>query len=797
MGNAAAIVATLDMTRGKFVTEIEKTNQDLGKLKTSAADTAAAIVLTDRALGEDKGNKALQDNLKILKSDLEATTREIKLLENQKKSLDAALGSRPESSSAPDESARYEAHLRRMDEQERSQRAHAAMASVKTPLRQMPVASGPQAEIRNWQWDEKGGAGGGHGGKGMGNLAMRNAELMHSGRSFVDMMAAGMSPLQAFLMEAPRLFQAFAGSLGALLAPVAILAGGGMFVKWLHDGQEAAKALRLETAGIATNMNNVAGASAENLTRTLAAATEQLDKVSAAQSSTGNRILNALTGGGVTKADVGAAMAVRAGVQNRLDETQGRKLELDQRAFTGDPRVESERLLVEFAEKRNEIYRQVAARQLVDGREAVRQAEAELALKQAILERTQQARQNEVGEETQGTAIRRYGKNVESELARAHLERTQADLANGPQEGPEYQHNFNQVTAAQTAKDEADKRQRERDADIDLRKRNANLRGSSDDIAYQKAVNDRDAIQGKLDDPGTKADERKGLEADLAEAKAQVRNLAKQSLQKGFEFDKLGIQTDQGRGPQERVNAIEKELALIERERKVNREKNGDDAVVNAQLNAQAHALKTEKEDIEESERKALSTAKAQTEEMKLHQSGHEGLAKVEAIRQQYEERILEAQRLGKTELAQQYQLQQKMAMEQARMAAYFSTPGQQAAERNRQSAIARAKERFERDDGLQSIHRGMDGKPIDGYDPLLDERRAFGDHSAYDPKTGAPLRGPAAAAAGAAEPDRRQQAGADPQVQPASDEAGMGKTVSLLGEIKTILDQRLDLKIP
>ena len=377
------------------------------------------------------------------------------------------------------------------------------------------------------------------------------------------------------------------------------------------------------------------------------------------------------------------------------------------------------------------------------------------------------------------------------------MERARADLANGPQEGPEYQHNFNQVTAAQTAKDEADKRQRERDADFDLRKRNANLRGSGDDIAYQKAVNDRDAIQGKLDDPGTKADERKALEAELAEAKAQVHNLAKQSYQKGFEFDKLGIQTDQGRGPQERINAITKELDLIERERKVNREKNGDDAVVNAQLNAQAHALKTEKEDIEESERKALSTAKEQTLEMKLQQSGHEGLAKIEAIRQQYQERILEAQRLGKVELAEQYQLQQKMAMEQARMAAYYSTPGQQAAERNRQRAIEQATERFKRDDGLQSIHRGMDGKPIDGYDPLLDERRAFGDHSGYDPKTGAPLRGPAAAAPRDAEPDRRQQGGADPQAQPPGDETSGGKAVSLLGEIKTILDQRLDLRIP
>ena len=404
MGKAAEIVATLDMTRGKFVTEIEKTNQDLGKLKTSAADTAAAIVLTDRALAQDKGNKALQDNLKILKSDLEATTREIKLLETQKKSLDVALSARPASagSSAPDESARYEAHLRKMDEQERSRRAHAAMASVETPLREMPMASRARADV-NFRKSLEPGSAGGHGrSHGLGNLAMRNAELMHSGRSFVDMLAAGMSPLQAFLMEAPRLFQAFAGTLGALLAPVALLAGGGMFVKWLHDGQEAAKALRLETAGIATNMNNVAGASAENLAKTLAAATEQLDKVTAAQSSTGNRILNALTGGGVTKADVGAAMGVRAGVQHRLDETQGRRLELDQRQFTGDPRVESERLLVEFAEKRNEIYRQVAARQLVDGREALRQAEAELALKQAILERTQQAKKNEVGEETQG-----------------------------------------------------------------------------------------------------------------------------------------------------------------------------------------------------------------------------------------------------------------------------------------------------------------------------------------------------------------------------------------------------------
>ena len=801
MGNAAAIVATLDMTRGKFVTEIEKTEKDLGELKTSAADTAAAIVLTDRALASDKGNKALQDNLKVLKSDLAATTREIKLLETQKKALDAAMSARPAASgpSAPDESARYQEHLRKMDEQERSQRAHAAIEArmnAPTPLREMPAASRAQAEIRRGYaapTEEPGG----HGGQGPGAVMMRNAELMHSGRAFASEMAAGASPLQAFLMEAPRLFQAFASSLGALIAPVAMLVGGGALVGWLASAKKEAKELRDETAMIGTNLGSTAGANAEVLEKALAAAVANADKVRDKFNSTGNAFVNGLTGGnGVQDRDVRAADDQKQRIEAKLNDARERDQGFAQRSFAGDQGVEADKIRLEYAQKRDEIYKRTTAENLQGAKDELALAVQARDLKLEELARTQKARQNEVDEETYIAGIQRYGKNVESETAKAHLLRAQADLKNGPQEGPEYRHNLNQVANAQTASDEHDKRERERNAGFDLRTRNANLRGSADDVAYQKAVNDRDAIQGKLDDPATKADERKGLEAELAEAKAQVRGLAKQSYQKGFEIDKLGIQTDQGRGPQAHKEAIEKELALIDRERKNNKEKNGDDALVDAQLSAQAHALKTEKEDIEHAEKEALTAAKAQTTEMQLQQSGHEGIAKIEAIREQYQARILEAQRLGKTELAEQYQLQQKMAMEQARMAAYFSTPGQQAAQRSQQRAIAQARERFNRDDGLQSIHRGMDGKPIDGYDPLLQERRAFGDHSAYDPKTGVPLRGPQAKNAGAQEPDRRGAATADPQQAGAKD-SGDGETVSILKQIHTTLEEKLDLKIP
>ena len=680
-----ALKASVELDEKDLIRGLAASEESLAASQEKAKLLAAQIALLEQAMAKASTDeirsehKLLQKSLQETKADAVAAERQLKALAAVKPPEVAA----PPPSKLPDDSAAYEAHWKRLDEQERSQRAHAAIEArlnAPEPLREMPTASRARAEVRR-EYVASTGEVNGHGGQVGGNLAMRNAELMHSGRAIADMMTAGMSPVQALMMEAPRLFQALASSLGALLAPIALLAGGGMFVKWLHDGQEAAKALRLETAGIATNMNNVAGASAENLTKTLAAATEQLDKVTTAQSSTGNRILNTLTGGGVTKADVGAAMAVRGGIQHRLDETQGRKLDLDQRQFAGDPGVEAERLKLEFAEKRNDIYRQVAARQLVDGREAVRQAEAELALKMAILERTQQARQNEVQEETQGTAIRRYGKNVESELARARLERAQADLANGPQEGPEYQHNFNQVTTAKTAQEEADKRTRERNADLDRRTRNANLRGSADDVAYQKAVNDRDAIQGKLNDPATKADERKGLEAELAEAKAQMRGLAKQSYQKGFEIDKLGIQTDQGRGPQARKEAIEKELALIDRERKNNKEKNGDDALVDAQLSARAHALKTEKEDIEHAEKEALTAAKAQTTEMQLQSQGHAGQAQIEATRAGYEERIAKAIHEGKNDLAEQLKTQQKIATEEARLAEFLKTPAQKAQE--------------------------------------------------------------------------------------------------------------------
>ena len=146
-----------------------------------------------------------------------------------------------------------------------------------------------------------------------GNNAMRNAELMHSGRAIAGELIAGTSPAQAFLMEAPRLVQALGSSLGALLVPVLALAGGGAFVKWLSDAQDKAKALRDETNLIGLNLHNVAGAGAKELAESLAAANEQVKKVQDARNSFGNRALNVLTGTGTTDRDVGKAFASRAG----------------------------------------------------------------------------------------------------------------------------------------------------------------------------------------------------------------------------------------------------------------------------------------------------------------------------------------------------------------------------------------------------------------------------------------------------------------------------------------------------
>lgn len=636
MGNPS-LIAKLGIDEADLIRGLNASDEGLARSQEKAKLLSAQIALLEQRMAAGKTDAMVQEHTK-LQSSLRETQSEAKAAAKQLAALEAIKPPPSPVVPLPDENARYQAHLAKQEEAERSLRARAAMDAARAP---MPIASRPMATVRVESAADEASEAGGHG-----NNAMRNAELMHSGRAMTDAMAAGISPARAFMMEAPRLFQAFASSLSGLLVPIAAVVGGGAFVTWLHEAQVAAKALRAETASIGSNLGSLAGANAQELEKTLAETAEQAAKVQAAFDSKSNWFVNQLTGGGVREEDVRAARAQQERVQDRMQGAQERDGGFKQREFDGDGEaVAADRIRLEYAQKRDEIVRKASADDIEGTTRALEIAQKERDLQLDALARKQAFQQDELGLETQLVSIRRYGKDVAVESARARMEKAKADLDAGPQEGPEHEANLRKYQGAQTDHDDAGHEQKESDASLDLRERNASLRGSSDQVAYAQATNNRDAIQSKLDDPATKSDEAKKLRAELAEAQERLAALSKASDEKGIEIERLGIHAQTERGPQGELDAADKSLALINRQRKENQNKNGDDPLVNAQLNDQAEEMKRKKADILATEKASLETLQKQGDAVRNQGYELDAQEKKKSIEDKYAPEITKAEK--------------------------------------------------------------------------------------------------------------------------------------------------------
>lgn len=477
-----ALVTTLTLSKKDFTSNAEAARLDMLKYKEMVGQTDAALKAAQqsaRANGQATAEQTTQIN-----------------------TLQAAL-------------KKYEQNLRTATAEHKAFRAESAAPMA------MPTASRPQASVRMVRSTV---AEEGEGGAGL-RSAFRGAngqELMHSGRAIASELAAGASPFQAFLVEAPRLFQAFAGSLGGVLTPLLALAGGGAFIKWLSDAQKQAQALREETGLVAQNVNNITGASVKNLTKSLAAANAQVDKVTAARGTFSNKMVNLLTGNGVKDTDVGAAMGQRNKVESRLNATADRDVDFRQRAADGDPGVEADKARADFAAKRNEIFRQVAAREITDGNAAIARAQKELDISLEEIARKQAFHKNEVDMETQLVSIRRYGKNLDSENARAHMEKANADLTAGPQQGPE--HDKLQVAAWNAEDDHTAAVFREKSAKtaLALEERILAIKRNGYDVELQTAEARLAAAKKVLESGPKQGDEHDKLAASVAATQLEV-----------------------------------------------------------------------------------------------------------------------------------------------------------------------------------------------------------------------------------------------------------------------------------
>lgn len=144
-----------------------------------------------------------------------------------------------------------------------------------------------------------------------------------------------------------------------------------------------------------------------------------------------------------------------------------------------------------------------------------------------------------------------------------------------------------------------------------------------------------------------------------------------QSYSLNTQADRLALLDEELRLQQKRIAIIDKDPSVFDDPR----------GARNAAMAAMG-AIKAEQESIAYATEKEAKAAKAVTQEMELQLKGMSGAAKETALRVKYEQAIAQALRDGKTELANQLQIQKKLSIEQGRVNEHNMTNDERRAER-------------------------------------------------------------------------------------------------------------------
>ena len=289
--------AILGIDASGFRAGLTSSRASLTELDSAIRGTAAQIAVFEQGMAGG-GTREQNKQLDQMRANLRELQIEYKNTARQAAAFQAAADLAPQEAGAkpPDESERHAAYWKRMEEQERSQRAQQAMADVLSApaavsddsaayeahwkkseeqnrsqrAREAMKASSDAsdaaqkdklAKLKQFQRErdalvrelkareeserrspsESAPSPGEDGrGRSSGSTHMRDQQLAHSARAVVDMLAAGMDPLRALEMEGPRLVQAFGGGLPALLGIGGAIVGMSMLIgKTVELGQAA------------------------------------------------------------------------------------------------------------------------------------------------------------------------------------------------------------------------------------------------------------------------------------------------------------------------------------------------------------------------------------------------------------------------------------------------------------------------------------------------------------------------------------------------------------------------------
>lgn len=681
-----SLVAKLGLDSKDFETRISASAENLTALGEKAKLTAAQIALLEKDMAGFNGGKGTQEQIALHK-ELQGQLRQTR---NE-----------------------YQANARQL----------AALNAVQ---------GGPA-----------GGAGSGHDG---GNAG----QLMHSSRAIMDMTLAGQSPVQAAMMEVPRVMQGMGASLGSTLLVGAL---GGLGVK-LYEAHDEAKKLRRELDDLGQVSPDAASVSIGSIEKRLEAASTAAKHFEAASSdfmqvfqvTLGQIAQHPMTG---LKDLVPAAMdgiedgqryaeAMVSQQTGRLVKRQGVDLALDHRREQGDPTEAVDRVRQKYKEERTEIMVKASTGEIDPKQQnALIEQSKE---REEIAVREQQHRQQGAAAalalEKQILTVKRDGADVDVRIAQARLNAARDTRNNGKQQGPEYDANSLAIAQAKDALHNAERTAEIHRDELDTRTRIATFQGTADDKHLNALLEEESRLKRLLKLYKDQPDQQTGVNAALAQNQGAQTDFSRVQADRQDQAYMNHFAAGIGRGPDEARRSLNGQIlnTQVEMRRNTDTAGNPKDPVLFSQQEKTLHDLKQALDDLNQSEKDRLQSIRDQTHALKEHGFEQTGEDKKKDIRQKYREQIDKATRNNDGAGVQAYTEQMNAALANVDADEAKLTPQQKRARDERNKAETMRRQQGPRPHTIDPSKgekswindaNGPDGSKI--------PQAGHGPHSAYD----------------------------------------------------------------
>ncbi len=697
-----------DLARGLNASETGfKDAQEKAKL------LSAEIALLEQRMASGK-TEEMAGKYKMLTTSLREAREEATAMGRQLKALEAI---KPPAVAAADDSARYETHLRNLEQAERGRRAQLAADSTRLA---MPAASGPSAAIT--MAEEAGGAAASQ----FAISRMGKMELGHVARSLAGSASAGIPLGQSVMMEAPRLLSALgpalAGFLPVIAPVVAALAGFGIALS-AHNANREARRQRRENDIVGSE----SASSSEQYEGVLDADEGQVKKTREARKKRHfwNKILNA----GVSKRDEIDAQTQANTAAFGLEDSLRQDADIEQREFDGSPKAARDKL----AKERDDRIAAAKAKHRADDEASVHarnalidKANADYNLGSEKQDRADADRKSGNDASRDINTVRSEGRNVRVEGASIRAREAQEKLEHGAKSGPEHDDNTNRAkTAALDAEDaartekndaasvaaeekilqikreglnvdvriaqqrlsvaqglldnsrektgaaydalklsadnareevaQARKATAEKNTQAGLEQRIASLRGSSDQVRQNTLELERKDIARRMAGAAFHPDQMPGLITEATRNAQQRAEFEKQKNLRSIDIADTEDHAHTGRGPEAQAALMQREIDRIGERRDWNKKENGNDAGFNAGLDDKLHELTQAIEDLTFAEQSRMTAL--QNEQKNINRRGYQatGEEKDSDTDRKYDREKKEAERRGapQTELDQ------------------------------------------------------------------------------------------------------------------------------------------------